>query len=498
MQYKENRPSLKQVGEELGVDYVLEGSVRWARSDRGSRVRITPQLIRVADDSHLWADSYDRVIEDVLEVQSDIASQVVDQLGVTLGEREQEEVDTEPTENLEAYQAYLRGLDYSVAGGWNRGDQERAIRLFERAVELDPKFVPAYYRLARAHLTIHWLVEPSSKRVSLARAAADRAVALAPDHPLAHLAMGYFHYYGLNDFEAARIEFETAWANRPNDPDVISAIAAIDRRQGRWGEALDGYQTALRLDPRSATRAFDVGQTLEDLRRFEEARESYERSITLDPGQQQAYQRLAVTHWYRGDLSQARAALEALPRQDTPWSIWWWFNQELYERKYAKALERLSSAPEMFFPHLPRALLEGWAYELLGDPDRSRTAYELARHQLEELLKLEPPHSWWAYCWLGEALARLDRKDEALQAATRASELFPVSSDAIYGPTLAALVAWVYFSAGEHEAALDQFEDLSSILVPDTYYWWLNPLVDPLRDHPRFQALLEKYGQEAE
>jgi len=499
MQYKENRPSLKQVGEELGVDYVLEGSVRWARTVEGKgRVRITPQLIRVTDDSHLWADSYDRVIEDVFEIQSDIASKVVDQLGVSLGGSEREEVEARPTENLEAYQAYLRGLDYVTVVTWNRGDLERAIKLFERAVEMDPEFVPAYYRLALAHLRMHWGVEPSHERVARAKVAAERALALAPDHPEAHLAMGYYHYYGLYDFEAARTEFETARANRPNDPSVLSAIAFIDRRQGRWEEALEKLQTALTLDPLLATRAQGLGETLLYLQRFEEAQGFFERSITLAPDKERAYHRLAETYWSQGDLKQARAALEAMPKQDTAVSIIYWFDQEVFERKYSEALERLSSAPEMFWWHRPRALLEGHIHQLLGDPARSRAAYEVARHQLEEVLKQEPPQSWWAYCYLGEALAGLARKDEALRAATRASELFPISKDAVQGPPLAECVARVYSSAGEYEAALDQLEYLLSI--PAGANVWdlrLDPRWDPLRDHPRFQALLEKYGQEA-
>jgi serine/threonine-protein kinase len=438
------------------------------------------------------------VIEDVFEIQSDIASRVVDQLGVSLGGSEREEVEARPTENLEAYQAYLRGLDYLTIYSWDRGDFEAAIKLFERAVELDPEFVLAYCWSARAHLLIHWGVEPSHERVARAKAAAERALALAPDHPEAHLAMGYYHYYGLYDLGAALTEFEAAWAKRPNDPRVLSAIAFIDRRQGRWEEALEKFRTALTLDPLLARRVYRVGMTLRALRRFEEAQGSFERAITLAPDEVMAYGRLAATHWAQGNLKQARAALEAMPRQDTAAAIDYWFTQEVFERNYSEALERLSSAPEMLWGDMPRALHEGHIFQLLGDPARSRAAYEVARHQLEELLKQEPPRSWWAYCYLGEALAGLGRKDEALRAATRASELFPISKDAWAGPLLAICIASVYTSAGEYEAVLDQLEHLLPMPGVEIWYFWHDPRWDPLRDHPRFQALLEKYGQEGE
>ena len=502
MQYKENRPSLKKVGEELGVDYVLEGSVRWARDEGGSRVRITPQLIRVADDSHLWADSYDRVIEDVFEIQSEIASTVVEQLGLTVGEHEREEMEARPTENLEAYQAYLRGLEYSASArtGWDRGDGERAIKLFERAVELDPKFVPAYYRLARAHLFIHWLLEPSRQRVGLAKAAVDRASALAPDHPITHLAMGFYHYHGFRDYDAALKEFEMARSIRPNDPETLEAVAYIDRRQGRWEEALEKLRSAMELDPLSADRTSGVGNTLQLMRRFEEAQGFYERSITLAPHREGYYIGLAQTHRDRGDLSQARAVLEMMPRQDKAVSILNWFVQEVYEGEYTEALGRLDAAPEMLIEGTPKALLEGRIQELLGDPARSRTAYEVARDQLEEITEQEPQHAWFAYCHLGEALAGLGQKDEALRAAARASELLPISRDAVLGPTIATCEAKVLATTGEYDTALEKLDRVLSIPGDWATGVWglrLDPVWDPLRDHPRFQALLEKYGQEA-
>jgi serine/threonine-protein kinase len=344
---------------------------------------------------------------------------------------------------------------------------------------------------------IKWLFEPFQERVALAKAAADRALALAPDDPEANLAMGYYYYHGFRDYDAALTYFEPALANRPNDPEVLSAVAFIDRRQGRWEEALEGLQTALELDPLRALNAVEVGTTLRGLRRYEESQEVLERAITLAPEQEEGYRQLAITFQAQGDLSKARATLEAMPREDTAPSIEAWVLQDLYERNYLEALERLSAYPEMPPGQSSRASWEGWIFSLLGDSARSRSAYEIARRQLEEELKQGPLNPWWAYSELGEALLGLGRKEEALWAANRASQLLPISRDSPMGASVARYVAGIHGQAGEYEIALDQLDHLLSIpggaTVSDLR---LNPFWDPIRDHPRFQALLEKYGQE--
>jgi len=501
MQYKENRPSLKQVGEELGVDYVLEGSVRWARTAEGKgRVRITPQLIRVADDSHLWADSYDRVIEDVFEIQSDIATQVIDQLGVTLGESELVTIQRQPTENLDAYQAYLQGLDYvTPTPVWDEARLEVAIRLFQRAAELDPNFVAAHYRLARAHIWWHYAIEASEERATLAKAAVGRAQALAPDSFEAHLAVGFYDYYYSQDFDAARRAFEAAQARRTSDLEAVSAIGYIDRRQGRWEEALQRFRIALEFDPRSEQLLNTVGATLVIMRRYSEARRYFERSIALAPDQEVVYFSLAETHWFGdADLDRSRAALEAMPRVDSLDAHYRWFYQELFERNYLAALDKLASAPRpkvIGCTNLPAFVGEGRIYRLLDNLPRSRAAYEETRSLVETFVVKENREGAFANCYLAEALAALGRREQALLHAKRAIEVYPISEDAMDGPCVARCVAEVLLIAGESEAALDQLE----ILLPIPGSWTasvtrlrLDPVWDPLRDHPRFQALLEK------
>ena len=219
MQYKKNRPSLKQVGEELGVDHVLEGSVRWARTDEGKgRVRITPQLIRVADDTHVWADSYDRVIEDIFATQSEIAENVVAKLGIKLLDNESQALAVELTDNPAAYQAYLRGLEIlsKAEGDWSE-IANRSGRVFERAVQLDPAFARAWARLSFVKALEYWLLGVAPDLVTDAKAALDRAMELTPDDPYVRLAQGYYFYYVLRDFDQALREFQEIENDLPND-----------------------------------------------------------------------------------------------------------------------------------------------------------------------------------------------------------------------------------------------------------------------------------------
>jgi len=498
-QYRDDRPPLRQIAEELDVDYVLEGTVRWARTDEGlGRVRVTPQLIRVEDDSHLWSDSYDRLIEDVFEIQSGIATQVVSQLDVALLDRERQTLESQPTENLEAYQAYLNGLGYVLPLTWNQDDLERAIQLFERAVELDPDFVSAHYRLSRTHLWAHFVIAPSELHVAAGRAAAERAVALAPENPEAHLAMGYYHYLGHRDFDSAFVEFEQAYQSRPNDPEVLAALAYIDRRRGRFDAALQKMTVATELDPRSAQRATDVGATLMVTRRWDEAEALFERSIALDPDQVLAYVRLAEVHWFRdGDLARSREALESSPRSASVEMVEFFVFQATYERDFERALETLATGRRIWSSHHPTSLIAARILTELGRSTEARESFEEARQWLTELLQDEPPDIWWAHCHLGQALAGLGRSDEALEQAARASALFPIDKDALEGPHLAFRLLVIFVLTGEHDTAIDQLEVLLSMngfWVPTVALLEIDPTFEPLRNNPRFQALLEKFS----
>jgi serine/threonine-protein kinase len=501
-QYADTGKTTREIGQELGVDYVLEGTVRWAKEGDSSRVRITPQLIQVSDDTHLWADTYDRVIDDVFALQSDIAQNVVESLGVTLLEPERRSLDAQPTENLEAYQAYLRGLEYLQHPDFSRRVFELAAEMFERAVELDPAFALAQAQLSLAHSRMYWFgFDGSQERLGRARTAVEQALALEPDLPEAHMAKGYVHYYGAREYDAALREFDIAEAARPGDSEILSATAYVLRRQGRFEEAATRLEEAFDLNPRDAGLANARGTNFESLRRWDEALSAYGLSISIQPDQINSYYSKAGVHSSgRGDLKAAREILESVPEQDEPDVLFNWVLLELLERDYQAVLDRLDSATVDVHEgsqsgEVGNGYWMGIAHQLLGDTEEARAAYE---EELKSLLEaaLERPDSPWIRSNVGLVYAGLGRKEEAIREAVRGVEILPTSRDALYGPILVYFLAQVYAQVGEPEKALDLIED--SLTTPNgltVHDLRLGPVWDPIREHPRFEELLENHGQ---
>ncbi len=499
LQYDGTSKSIKQIGEELGVSYVLGGTVRWARAPGGaSRVRITPRLVRVDDDTHLWAEAYDEVFEDIFKVQSEIAGKVIDHLGVALLEVERASLDSRPTENLEAYQAYLRGLHYQRRPEYAPESQELQMQMFIRAVQLDPRFALAFAALSRTHSGFyHFGYDRTPERQSMARSSVDRALELAPDSPEVQLALGYYHYWCHKDYQRALEAFAAARRSLPNDSELLEAVAYVQRRQGVWEETTANLKRACTLSPLEARPPAELGRTYTWLRRYQEAEEYLDRSIAILPDQVEAYLAKAENYWlWKGTTREARAALEALPKTGDPSSTWFRFWQEVYDRRFEEALDLLRATPdemirEQFF-FAPKALLAAVAHDLMGDAVAARAAYGSARVELEEEIRARPddhrPHSA-----LGLVLAGLGKKDEAVAEGRRAVAMYPTSADAMAGPPWIGNLALIYAMVGEQEAAIDQIEVLLSIpsrmSVP---FLQLDPRWDPLRDHARFRKLVTK------
>jgi TolB-like protein/Flp pilus assembly protein TadD len=501
--YSDTDKSIREIGEELEVGYVLEGTIRWDREveDHG-RVRVTPQLIRVADDSHLWSERYDRVLDDIFAVQSEIAEAVVGQLGVALLPDEQRAVAARPTESLEAHQAYLRGLEYYWDPDLTKESCELAVRMFERAVDHDPAFVAAHALLSESHSVLYHLwYDRSPERLEAAREAAFRALELDPDSPEGHRALGSYHYYGHRDYQQALEEYSLAAKRLPNDSLIVAEIGWVRRRQGRFDEAIAGLEKALELDPRNAYLASELADTYRFVRQYPEADRYYDLSISLAPDQVEGYTRKAFNHIaWEGSLGLARATLESIPPGlEDPQYFSWWVRLEWHERDYQAALDRLAAAPDGVFVGRwsgwkPR--VQGALYSLLNQPERARASYEAARVVLEKRAK-ETPQDRVTRGLLGFVYAGLGRKADAISEVQAAVKLLPVSKDAFAGVGPVWFLAMVYTMVGEHDAAIDQLEYLLSI--PSWWSAWnlrLNPGWDPLRDHPRFQVLLEKYEEQ--
>jgi tetratricopeptide (TPR) repeat protein len=456
----------------------------------------------VEDDTHLWAESYDRVLDDVFEVQSEIAGMVSDQLGVTLGGTEKEAIDLQLTDNLEAYQAYLRGRYWATRPHFTYENWERAMAAYQQAAELDPNFALAHAHLARGHaMARYFRYDLTPERLEAANAAAAKAVELAPDSPRVRLALGYYQLWAYRDVEKALDEFARAGASQPDNAEVLEAKGNVFLLQGRWEEALDAFQRAFDLSPRDAGPIGSTAWVLFTTRRYPEAIAAADQAINLAPDTRWPYLYKALTLWsWKGSATGTRAVLEALPDTAGGWERWAWFWQEMYEGRYDDAIGRLESTTDGWIRlkmwARPNSLFAAQAYELLGEPELARRSYEISRSLLEPEV-LASPEDPRLRSSLGIVYAALGRKEDAIREGIRATELLPRSMDGFYYLPYVVDLAHIYTILGENEAALDQIEYLLSnpswISAP---FLEMDPRWDPLRDDPRFQTLLEKYEVE--
>ncbi|UCE18629.1 MAG: protein kinase [Gemmatimonadota bacterium] len=498
--YKDTDKTVKNIGEELNVDYVLEGTVRWQRVGDESRVRVTPQLIRVSDDTHLWSERYDRILQDIFSVQSEIAVQVIQQLNITLLEPERQALEVQPTENIDAYHAYLRGLEYLGDPDYLKEKMELAVQMFERAIELDPNFALAFADLSRSHSRMyHWGYDRTPERLARAKAAVDDALKLQPDLPQAHRALGLYYYWGHLDYDRAFQEFSLALTSLPNDPDLFADIAYIWRRQGRYEQAIKNQKQAVKLNPQDSNTITQLAISYMDIRRYSDAVSWCNRSISLAPDQQMAYLIKALCYWaWKGELDKSRAVLEEIPDIKSYMAIWIWYHQALFERNYQDALYWVSTLPSEAFrfqqAYAPKTLIEGLIFDLMEDSLKARSSYESALIFLERAVQ-ELPEDPRVHRSLGLTYAGLGSKEAAIREGRRAVELCPVSKDVLRGSDNIIGLVDIYLKVGEYDMALDQIEYLLSI--PNWYsihVYRLHPLSDPLRHHPRYKHLLEKYS----
>ncbi|MDH3199039.1 MAG: protein kinase, partial [Candidatus Krumholzibacteria bacterium] len=281
MKYKSAGMSLREIGAELGVDYALEGSIRWDKSGERSRVRVNAQLLRVSDDTHLWAESYDRVFDQIFALQTDIAENVAKALDVTLLEPERQVLASRPTENLDAYDYYLKGRE-AFDRALSPEERERAVEMLEKAAALDSSFAQAQSLLARLYAN-DYFNKATKERLDQALEAAEAALRHAPGQPQGHVAMGYYHYYGSRDYERALEEFAIAEKQEPNNADLLEAMGLVLRRQGRWEESARALERAVELDPDSRDRRGNLVNTYLYMHRWQDIDVQIERGLALHP-----------------------------------------------------------------------------------------------------------------------------------------------------------------------------------------------------------------------
>jgi TolB-like protein/Tfp pilus assembly protein PilF len=503
MQYRGRPSNVRDIGKALGVSNILEGSVR--RS--GNRVRVNVQLIDANTDEHVWANDYDRDVTDVFAIQSDLAQSIAQALQARLSAGEKSQMTRSPTENGEAYLAFMQAHDLSCAME-DLTKLKQSAQLYQRAIELDPNFALA---LARYSLLESWMLrthDASSDHREKARTLAERALQLQPDLPEAHLALGFSYYYGDNNYEAALKEFEIAQRALPNESEVYLAIGAIQRRQGKWAESTANLEKAVSLNPKDSWPLQNLAFNYQMLRNFDAANKTIDRALQIDPqgiGLWGIKAKLAISE--KGDLSAGEKLLEkakTLPMssEERLKMIEGQANLLLAQRKYQEVLQLGATLPDDTFAAVPGSLAfkyfpMGIAHKALGDDAAARAAFLKAKNILEEQLKLKPDDADLRVQF-AKLLAWLGEKDAAIAEAQRAIDLRPESKDAFEGPQVTEQVAQVYTILGDNTRAIDLLDELLSRPSEVTSQSLkLDPAWDPLRNDPAFQALFAKYAGKA-
>jgi TolB-like protein/Flp pilus assembly protein TadD len=497
--YKGTQKPVREIGKELNADYIIEGTIRWDKSHAKGRVRITPQLIRVSDDTHVWASNYEREITEIFAVQADIAERIVEALDVTLLEGEQQTLTAQSTQNIDAYHAYLQGMKQLNSTGFSRDSFELGVQMFERAIELDPDYALAYARLSSLHSRVyHYGFDRSDRRLQMARAAVDSAFLLQPDLAEAHLALGYYYYWALRDYELALDSLARAQDHAPNNVEIMQATAYVKRRQGDLGASAELIARSLELSPLDAPAAVTLGETYGTLRQYARGEEYLKRSITLAPDDVYPYTELALLYLrWRGDAAAASAVIQEMPATGNSEYFRVGFLVALLAHDYQAALACLAACPRTvleagaFF--IPIPLYQGMTLQLMGEAERAQAAFESASLILEEKLRQDPA-DYRVHSALGITCAGLGRSEDAVRHAERAVDLYPVSRDALEAPVLLIDLALTYTMAGLHEAALERLDYVLSIPSILSAPWLAqDPRWHPLRQHPEFTQLLEKY-----
>jgi TolB-like protein len=496
--YKKTTKTPNQIAKELNVSYLLTGTLRWEKVGGGSRVHVTPELVDVTHPdapTSKWQQPFDAALTDVFQVQSDIATRVAQALGVALGAGEEKRLSERPTENLDAYDAFLRGEEASKGlAAADPPSLRRAIAHYDQAVALDPRFAQAWAQLSRAHSFHHANSVPTPAEREQARAAAERALALAPGLPAAHLALGDYYEATLGDWLRAAEQYALGRQKAPRDADLLVGTALVQQRIGQWEEGLASLRQAQAVDPRSALTARRLGRTLLLLRHYAESREITDRGLALAPQSLGILETKVILSLTQGDLAGARSVLRAAPREADPTAL------VAYLATYNHLTWVLDEEQQTLLLRLPPAAFGddrlAWGISLAqtaslrGDAGKARPYAEAARAAAEAQLR-DAPEDANRHVLLGLALAFLGHKAEAVREGERGVALVPVAKDAYDGPYYQHQLARIYILVGEHEKALDQLEPLHKIPYILSPGWLkIDPNFDPLRKNPRFQKLV--------
>jgi serine/threonine protein kinase len=496
--YKSAPENLREIAKQLGVAHILEGSVQKS----GDTVRVSVQLIKAANDSHLWAETFDRKLTDIFSVESEVAKTIAEQLRAKLTGQEEQVLSAKPTDNTEAYDAYLRGLAYTLKTGNTPAKSLAAQKYLREAVGLDPKFALSWALLswvdARGYLTT--TLQPTVTLREEARQAAETALTLQPNLGEAVLAKGFYHYSCLKDYDTAMRYFEQARHLLPNSSRIPESMAYVARRRGQWDRSESYFNEAERLDPRNVFLLTQHTLSYKDRRLFPEALRKLEQILNITPDDVDTIVEKVVIAQAEGDLPRASALLAPLhlPADDSG-ALETEVYQAILERRPAPVIPRLKEIlakpdPALGYVNGELRYWLGWAQEVAGDRAGAQETWRQARGELESFVK-EQPENHFLIADLALTNMGLGDKAAALALAERAMAANPIEKDAVSGSVLIEVLARVAAQIGEPGRAIAALQKLLSIphngllgpLTPALLR--LDPMFDPLRGDPRFQEL---------
>jgi tetratricopeptide (TPR) repeat protein len=490
--------NLQDIGQALGVAHVLEGSVQRV----ANKVRVNAQLIDSRNDAHLWAQTYTRDLADVFGIQSEIAEAIAQQLQAHLSADEKARIARPSTTDPVAYDLYLRArqLDELANDPDAKGYLLRGISLLEEAVRRDPKFLRAYCLICETHLDLYWGgADHTDQRRELARIALQRAEEIQPDAGEVHAQKGLYAYHGFRDYDGALTELETAKKLLRNEARIYVTIGAIDRRTARFQQAETNFRRAAELDPRNFFVMMEAASTFSGMRRYPEAREFYEKALSILPNNPFA-RFLSGFNLFgeTGDVAALRKQLDVVAQQGPeaertvafPLLYCSWMQRDRAAAEKAVALipaEGISNSWDE--AAVPREYCVGRTAWLFGDKELAQTALGSARAIFERTTREQPDYPQaWAYLGLTDAM--LGRCSEAIQEGKRACEILPYTKDSWVGPTFVTYLGMIYAACGEKEAALKQLKTAAEFPVGLTYAELKSsPDWDPLRGDPRFEQI---------
>jgi len=499
-EYQNKQVGLAKIAKQLGVAHILEGSVQKV----ADQVRVNVQLINAQSDSHLWAETYDRKLTDLFAVESDIAKRIAGSLRAKLSAKEKTAINERPTSDLAAYDLYLQAKELvyqgEIAPAQQRDNIFKAVQLLEQAVTDDPAFLLAHCQLAATHdLAYFFNYDHTESRLQLAEVSIANARRVQPDAGQTHLAQAIHSYWGYLDYYRAREELTKAQQALPNDTQVFKFLGLIDRRQGRWNEAVRNLERVVELDPRNVEGLGNLAQAYFDLRRYADSIAMFDKIAELEPGNPAAgTYRASIELYARADMMPLRNVLNKIEAEGpasaadvAPLS----FDLARYERDATAAAravgniarEGYTDADSVPYPH---AWFEGLLAELRSDATAAQSAFRAARAEIEELVKTQPKNEK-PLSVLALIDAHLGEKEQAIHEGRTACDMLPVSADAVSGVLLATNLARVYAVISEDNLALRDLEVLATLPGGPTYGdLRLDPVWDRLRADPHFGKIV--------